>query len=262
MSAWFAPIRVLSIVAFVALVVTGCAGLPTPGARLDAAELHNAIAADHVDYVRAAIEARVASVNERIPAPVYVEGTPLITIAARAGSVDVLRYLIKAGADINARTPAHETALMLAAYFRVEDPNSGSVSFERHQEAARLLVEAGATLENEPYNYTPLAYAAYQGHDHMIQYLIKRGARVNADVVPGPAYVNTPLMMAAMQGHQSSAILLLRAGADARIRVQNGHTAAELAAKYSGNGLVPLLRCAERAGPGEGFLRMCERGAR
>jgi ankyrin repeat protein len=96
----------------------------------------------------------------------------------------------------------------------------------------------------------------------MIQYLIKRGARVNADVVPGPAYVNTPLMMAAMQGHQSSAVLLLRAGADARIRVQNGHTAAELAAKYSGNGMVPLLRCAEKTGPGESFMQFCARVAR
>jgi hypothetical protein len=262
MRAWFAPVRTLSILAVAALVMSGCASLPTPGSRLDVDELHNAIVADRVEYVRAAIEARVARVNERIPAPVYAEGTPLITIAARAGSVEVVRYLIKAGADINARTPAHETALMLAAYFRVEDPNSGSISFERHEKVAQLLVEAGATLENEPYNYTPLGYAAYQGHDHIIRFLIQRGARVNGDVVPGPAYVNTPLMMAAMQGHQSSAVLLLRAGADARIRVQNGHTASELAAKYAGNGLVPLLQCAERAGPGEGFLRMCERAAR
>ena len=262
MSAWFAQFRVISILAIVAVVMSGCANLPTPGTRLDADGLRNAIVSDHVDYVRAAVEARVAGVNERIPAPVYMEGTPLITIAARAGSVDVVRYLIKAGADINARTPANETALMLAVYFREEDPKSGNTSLERHEKVAQLLVEAGATLENEPYNYTPLAYAAYQGHDHIIRYLLKRGARVNADVVPGPAYVNTPLMMAAMQGNESTAVLLLRAGADARIRVEGGHTAAELAAKYSGNGMVPLLRCAERAGPGEGFLRVCENGGR
>jgi hypothetical protein len=115
MSAWSAQIRTLLILGVVALGMPGCANLPAPGTRLDAAGLGNAIAADHVDYVRAAVEARVASVNERIPAPVYVEGTPLLTIAARAGSVDVVSYLIKAGADLNARTPANETALMLAA---------------------------------------------------------------------------------------------------------------------------------------------------
>src|SRR5690606_32660122 len=96
--------------ALLAVLVSGCAGLPTPGTRLDPTQLGNAIVSDHVEYVRAAIEARVASVNERVPAPVYAEGTPLITIAARAGAVNVVRYLIDVGADINARTPAAETA--------------------------------------------------------------------------------------------------------------------------------------------------------
>ena len=42
-------------------------------------------------------------------------GEPLLALAARAGSVQVVRYLISAGADINARTPVNETPLMLAA---------------------------------------------------------------------------------------------------------------------------------------------------
>jgi len=240
-----------------ALMFGGCATLPTPGTRLDVEALGNAIVADHVAYVRAAVEARVATVNERVPAPVYMEGTPLITIAARAGAVEVMRYLIGAGADLNARTPAGETAMMLAAYFRGE-----GAEVERHERIVRMLAEAGAVLENEPYHYTPLAYAAYRGHDHIIRYLIKRGAQVDAGASPGDAYVNTPLMMAAMQGNQSSAVLLLRAGADARIRVQNGHTAAELATKYRAHDLVPMLRCAEQAGPGGRFLQLCEAGRR
>lgn len=243
-----------AIVALFALL-TGCAGLPKPGTRLDAQALQNAIAADQVDYVRAAIEARVASVNERIPAPVYIEGTPLVTIAARAGARRVTAYLIAAGADLNARTPAGETALMLATYF----PTEGSTgTADDHAVVARMLVEAGATLENEPHNYTPLAYAAYQGRDHMIQYLLKSGARVNPDGDAQYAYVNTPLMMAAMQGHVNSAVLLLRAGADPRVRVVNGHTAAELAAKYQGPAMVSLLKCAEVSGSGEVFRRRCE----
>jgi hypothetical protein len=246
----------------VAVLATGCAGLPQPGSRLDATNLSNALVADHVEYVRAAIESRVARVNDHIPAPAYVEGTPLITVAARAGSVNVVRYLIAAGANVNAHTPAGETALMLASYFRHEDPNSDRVSFDRHEKVAQMLVEAGASLENAPHHYTPLAYAAYQGHDHLVRFLIQRGARVNADAYFGESYINTPLMMAAMQGHQSTAVLLLRAGADARIRVKGGHTAAELAAKHNGRGMLQLLRCAEQAGPGDGFVRVCERGAR
>jgi ankyrin repeat protein len=79
---------------------------------------------------------------------------------------------------------------------------------------------------------------------------------------PDVAYINTPLMMAAMQGHQSSALLLLRAGANARVRVHQGLTAAELAAKYQGKNLIPLLRCAERLGSDQRFTQVCEGSSR
>ena len=246
-------------------LIGGCTSLPKPGTRLDPQDLHNAIVSDHVEYVRAAVEARVASVNESIPAPVYIEGTPLITIAARAASLRVMAYLIAAGADLNARTPAGETALMLASYFPSEDggpSGNGSAgaagSNGSHAKAAKMLVDAGATLENEPYSYTPLAYAAYQGRDDMIRYLLASGARANPNGNDAYTYVNTPLMMAAMQGHTSSALLLLHAGADARVRVVNGHTASELAAKHQGQGMVSLLKCAEVNGSGEVFRRRCE----
>ena len=255
MKAALAFIKRYGVSGVVLLVLGGCAGLPTPGTRLDAQSLHNAVVSDHVEYVKAAVEARVAGVNERVPAPVYMEGTPLITVAARAASTRVIAYLIAAGADVNARTPAGETALMLATYFSVDDSGATSAA---HEKAMRLLIDAGSTLENEPHNFTPLAYAAYQGRDQMIQYLLKRGARVNPDGPRTYTYVNTPLMMAAMQGHVSSALLLLRAGADPRVRVVNGHTAAELAAKYQGPQMVSLLKCAESTGSGEIFRRRCE----
>jgi ankyrin repeat protein len=252
------------------LVLSGCVSLPQPGTRLDPQALHSAILSDHVEYVRAAVEARVASVDERIPAPVYMEGTPLITIAARSASLKVMGYLIAAGADLNAHTPAGETALMLASYFPADDGGpmgsgsgpsgngAGPSQNGAHARAAKMLVDAGATLDNELHHYTPLAYAAFQGREDMIRYLLQSGARVNPDGNNGHTYVNTPLMMAAMQGHTNTALLLLRAGADARVRVVDGHTAAELAAKHQGQAMVTLLKCAESTGSGEVFRRRCE----
>lgn len=241
-------LRALTVALTVLSLLAGCAQLP--GGKADTDGLRNAIAIDDVGYLQEAVRSGRTGVNQVIPAPGYLEGTPLITIAARYGSVNVLRYLVTAGANINARTPAGETAVMLASYFS----SDGS---DRYERAVRMLVEAGASLENEPHNYTPLAYAAYQGHDRIVRYLIERGARVNGDAQDGVIYVNTPLMMAAIQGHMDTALWLLRAGADPRIRIYLGSTATELAQKYNHQKLTGALRCAERFGPGEAFALKC-----
>jgi len=258
----FASFRRLTACGIVVAILSGCAGLPSGSGPIDAAALLNAIVADEVEYIAAAVKAGRVNVNQRIPAPVYMEGTPLVTIAAREGSVEVVRFLIAAKADLNALTPAGETALMLASFFGADGDATASNVSERHERIVRLLTEAGAILENEPNNYTPLAYAAYQGHDHIVRYLLDKGAKVNADAGPDTCDVNTPLMMAAMQGHRNAALLLLRAGANARVRTYRGLTAAELAAKYDGKSIVPLLRCAESLRPGEKFAHRCEVAAR
>lgn len=228
----------------IALAVSGCASVGySPG---DADGLNNAIATDDVRTVRGAIESGTVKLNQRIPTGAYPDGAPLIAIAARAAALDILRYLISAGADVNARTPVEETPLMLAAFFFEESQHGAGRSYERHERAVRLLVSAGADLENYPYHYTPLAYAAYQGNDRIVRFLIERGARVNADAQNGGTYINTPLMMAAIQGHEAIVRVLLRAGADADIRVYGGHTAAEFAAKYNHRALSQLLLCAQR----------------
>jgi len=237
-------------------ILMGCAGQPIASRAIDPIRLVNAIVADDAGYVRDMIASGALTVNQRIPAPAYMEGTPLITIAARSASLNVLRYLISAGADVNARTPAAETPLMLAAFFQ-DDTVPNAASFERHEAAVRLLIAAGAELENDAHHYTPLAYAAYQGRERTVRYLLERGARVDADAENGMCYVNTPLMMASIQGHLNLAITLLRAGADPRIRVKDGLTARELALKYRHGSLAQALACAEALAPGEAFAGRC-----
>jgi len=244
-------LRVLIAGALLVSLVAGC-GTMLPGSgplSLDPTRMVNAIATDDVRYVRGAVESKVVSVNQLVPAPAYMEGTPLITIAARAGALEVLQYLIKAGADVNARTPAGETPLMLAAFFGAGE--DGSQSYARHEKAVHMLVTAGAAVENEPQYYTALAYAAYKGRDRTLRYLLERGASVNANVENGLTYVNTPLMMAAIMGHRDTTVMLLNAGADARVRVIGGHTARDLALKYKHEHLARVLACAEKLGPGD-----------
>ena len=236
------------------LALAGCAGTG-PGAGGDADRLNNAIASDDVQFVRGAIEARVVHPDERIVTDGYSDGAPILAIAARAAALDVMRYLIAAGADLNARTPPGETPLMLAAYFFEESGLSRSTS--RHEQAVRLLVAAGADIENLPHHYTPLAYAAYQGNERVVRFLLERGANVDSGAYGGGSYVNTPLMMAAIQGHERVVRVLLGAGANADIRVYGGHTAAEFAGKYNHSALAELLMCAQRQYGSAAFGPQC-----
>jgi hypothetical protein len=243
------------------VAAAGCAqfapSTTTTGASLDRERLSNAVSLDDVSAVRALVEARVISVNDMIPGVGY-DATPLITVAARNASLGVLRYLIGAKANLNARTPDNDTALMLVAFFAQEDRERGTFSHERYDQAVRLLVEAGADLENYGNSYTPLGYAAYSGRDGTVRYLIEKGARVNADARGRMISVNTPLMMASIQGHQGAARHLLRAGADAGVRVEGGMSAADFAQKYKQTHLMNMLRCAESLQPSESFSKRCE----
>lgn len=236
-------------------MLAGCGGMGGRHAAGDPEGLLNAVALDDVGAVRSAVSQGV-SPNQRISAPGYSAGAPLLALAARAGSVQVVRYLISAGADLNARTPVNETPLMLAAYFREGEGDSSSA--ERHDEALRILVEAGAQIENEPHNYTPLAYAAYNNRQRALRYLIERGARLDADAQNRVIYINTPLMMAAIQGHREIVRTLLRAGADPLVRVHLGSTAREFAVKYRHSHVEPLLACAESLPPGVRYTQRCE----
>ena len=238
------------------VALSGCA--TNTKAPLDPAALGNAVAIDDVNYVRARVEAKVITVNSAAAAMGY-STAPMITVAARNGSLAVLRYLIAQKADLNARTPDRDTALMLAALFRDEDRERGTGSTMRYDQALRLLVDAGASLEHVDSNaYTPLAYAAYAGRESAAEYLLSKGAKPNAGAQGREATVNTPLMMAAMQGHRSSALQLLRAGADANVRVQGGMTAMEFAKKNRHTHLEQMLRCAESLRAGETFRQRCE----
>ncbi len=245
------------LMALVAVVITsGCAS--TPRGPLDTQALGGAIAVDDVSYVRSLVEANTITVNQ-VAAGIGYAAAPMITVAARNASLGVLRYLIAQKADLNARTPDRDTALMLAALFHEEDRERTIKSYMRYDQAVRLLVEAGANLENNETNaYTPLSYAAYAGREDTVNYLLQKGAKPNAAAQGRVSYVNTPLMMAAMQGYRNVALQLLRANADASVRVQNGMTAMEYAQKHKHTHLVQVLRCAESLKAGETFRQRCE----
>jgi ankyrin repeat protein len=250
--------KVLCLPGWLAMVLLAAGCATAPSGYVDRQRLSNAIAIDDYRYVSSLLEAKRITADEVVPGAGYT-ATPMITVAARHASIHVLRTLIAARADVNARTPDRDTPPMLAALFGREEQQQNSGAYQRYDLALRLLVEAGARMDNaEPNAYSPLAYAAYEGRESAVRYLLEKGAKVNASAQGGLSYVNTPLMMAAIQGHRTTALQLLRAGADANVRVHNGMTALELAQKNKQTQLEKMLLCAQSLQAGESFRQRCE----
>jgi len=142
-------------------------------------------------------------------------GVPLLVIAAREKSDKVAALLIaNPKTNIEAEDRAGENALMLAAL-------NGDLRL------AKLLISKDAEVNKK--GWTPLHYAATNGHDAVVKLLLDNSAYVDAGSPNG----TTPLMMAARGNHLSTVKLLLDNGADLSAKNQLGLTALDFAKHYN-----------------------------
>jgi ankyrin repeat protein len=124
-------------------------------------------------------------------------GSTLLHICTENGQVELAKFLLRAGADVNARGGSWERSpLHLAA-------------LHGHTEIAILLLKAGADVHSRNgTGKTPLHDAVE--HPEMVTLLLEAGADVNS----ADHGRNTPLHLAAEKKMAKSAKLLIAAGAD------------------------------------------------
>ncbi|XP_033643957.1 ankyrin repeat domain-containing protein 17-like isoform X1 [Asterias rubens] len=121
-----------------------------------------------------------------------------LTLACYKGHLQMVQFLLEAGADHEHKTDEMHTALMEA-------------SMDGHVEVARLLLDHGAQVNMPADSFeSPLTLAACGGHTKLADLLIERGA--NIEEVNDEGY--TPLMEAAREGHEEMVALLLAKGAN------------------------------------------------
>ena len=178
------------------------------------------------DVLRGLIEA-IADVNAK--GDLHGNEETALEIALRFHrNPEILRMLLEAGADVNAKNNIGETALMMAVGSRWDD-------YDTKSEIIRVLLEAGADV-NATYNdgRTALMCAISNTNPAIIRALIQAGADVNAKDEDG----ETALMKAASYNENPEILrVLLDAGADINIKngLGRGETAVLKAARSNKN---------------------------
>lgn len=157
------------------------------------------------------------------------KGQTGLLIALREPSPKVIKVLLDwPKTDVEARNPKDESPLMLAA-------------IKGEQNLVVRLIERDADI-NKP-GWTPLHYAATNGHTDIMKLLLDKDAFIDAQSPNG----TTPLMMAAMYGSTPAVKLLLDEGADPLMKNEQGMTATDFAQRANRGDAVQLLSAAVRS---------------
>lgn len=146
-----------------------------------------AAAAGHLNVVRTLINKHNAYVNSTT----RTKSTPL-RAACYDGHLDIVKFLIENGADIEIANRHGHTCLMIACY-------------KSHINIARYLIECGADVNRKSVKgNTALHDCADSGSLEIMQLLLNHRAKMEAD-----AFGVTPLLAAALAGHPLIVSLLV-----------------------------------------------------
>uniref|UniRef100_A0A1L8DB34 Putative ankyrin repeat protein n=1 Tax=Nyssomyia neivai TaxID=330878 RepID=A0A1L8DB34_9DIPT len=150
-----------------------------------------------------------------------IEGAPPLWCAAAAGHINIVKLLVKHGANVNSTTRTKSTPLRAAC-------------FDGHYEIVEYLVLNGADIEMaNRHGHTCLMIACYKGHLKIAVYLMSLGANVNRRTVKG----YTALHDCADSGSLEILKVLLKYGAT--MDVDSYGMTPLLAASVTGN--VPIV---------------------
>ena len=168
---------------------------------------------------------RIAALIKRgfDPNTINPAGIPGLILAIREPSLKVISVLLNSPrTNVEVRTQQDESPLMLAA-------------LEGMYDLCEQLISKDADV-NKP-GWTPLHYAATNGHLNVINLLLDQHAYIDAASPNG----TTPLMMAAEYSAATTVQLLLEAGADPSIKNGKGLSALDFARRADRQDSVAMI---------------------
>ncbi|XP_027663298.1 ankyrin repeat and death domain-containing protein 1B isoform X2 [Falco rusticolus] len=187
-------------------------------------------------------------------------GLTVIHLAAWTGNLDIMRKLIKAGADQKAKNEEGMNVLHFAAqnnsvkivdYFlqdlHLNDLNKpdgkGKKPFllaaeKGHVDMINNLITLKLfTPEKDKEGNTALHLAAKNGHSEVVEILLKQWEEINDINQNG----ETPFYLSVEGGHEKCVELLLEAGSDINVLTQNNSSALQIAVQNGHLSLVTFL---------------------
>ncbi|OQR81522.1 serine/threonine-protein phosphatase 6 regulatory ankyrin repeat subunit C-like [Thraustotheca clavata] len=196
----------------------------------------------HLDLVRLIIKEFGPKIAIDYRGDQYAVGDTLIHTACRMHQLELLKYFIHIGVDINGRNGIGVSPLyicsatgalpfvevLIRAHASVRGncgPNGDSALHvavqENHFQIARLLVHAQADINGTTgAGDTPLHIASMHGHIAMVAYLLRKGADVSKENLRG----ETALMKACQLDHASVVTMLERAHESTDFGVDDGRS--------------------------------------
>lgn len=192
-----------------------CEELPVKFHSLKGATLlHVAAGAGHADVVRWLIE-QGAPVDRASGTIGWFNGCTPLHFAAESGKIEAAKALLAAGASIEGA--AHDSGSTARPAKASRTPLLAAVR-ENQREMVEFLLDRGADIEaaSSPY-VTALSLAAEEGHVELCKLLVKRGAKLTGK--PGTI---TPLAAAVSSGPELLEFLIAQ-GADASGKAGEGH---------------------------------------
>lgn len=141
-----------------------------------------------------------------------VNNEPLVMLAYRRNSPDIVRVLWAAGAKANVKVKGMD---MLLSFMGSDDLKQYVPELLDHG------ANANATVEVDGQDLAVLMFAIYRKDLPMVKALVEHGADVNFQTVPD---LYTPLMVAAALGEEGIMKYLVKSGANVDLKSRDGET--------------------------------------
>ncbi|GFS44601.1 ankyrin-3 [Nephila pilipes] len=184
----------------------GANDLITGGSGLSAIEL--ALQRNHFEVVKIMLQNLGENITDR-----KRKASILLHEAALRGSLEIIKYLVDNGADVNTKNHAGAKPVHIAAA-------------KGYKDIVEYFLSSDIKVDDLGLNgWTLLHYASSEDQSEMCKFCIEKGANVNVTDNQG----STPLHVAAKMGKLNSLHILLSCGAYYNARNQNNETPLQIA---------------------------------